>query len=57
MSIRKQSKIIEKIKNEVSIFINDYCGHAQGKRILHESEFKRRYVYSPLKYFHEELGI
>lgn len=29
----------------------------KGTRLLHKREFERRYGFSPLKYFHEELGI
>lgn len=50
-------KNIQKIKLEATSFISDYCLHIRGEQILHENEFKRRYMYSPLKYFHRELGL
>lgn len=29
----------------------------KGEKPLHKKEFDRRYGFSPLKYFHKELGI
>lgn len=48
---------LERIKKEALDFLEDYMKHMKGIRVLHSSEFKRRYQYSPLKYFHCELGL
>lgn len=48
---------LERIKKESLIFVEDYMKCMRGEKILHTSEFKRRYGFSPLKYFHKELGI
>jgi len=36
---------------------NEYIAHIMERRIQHPSEFKRRYTYSSLQYFHKELGL
>ena len=46
-----------KIRQDSINFVNDYIYHNNKTKILHPSEFKRRYEYSSLKYFHKELGI
>lgn len=46
-----------KIQHEAIEFLNQYIAHVAGQKLLHSEEFKRRYQYSPLKYFHKELGI
>ena len=48
---------LEKIKQEALDFVEDYVAHIRGVRKLHKREFDRRYSFSPLKYFHKELGI
>lgn len=48
---------LEKIRREVLEFVKDYKEHMNGTKSLHPSEFKRRYAFSPLRYFHKELGI
>ncbi len=48
---------LEKIKKQALIFVEDYVKHIEGKKKLHPSEFKRRYQFSTLQYFHGELGI
>lgn len=48
---------IEKIKREALAFVEDYTAHIEGKKMLHPREFQRRYSFSPLKYFHQELGL
>ena len=50
-------KNIRKIKDEALAFVDDYVNHIKGITVLHLKEFARRYQYSPLKYFHKELGI
>ena len=48
---------LEKIKKEASAFVEEYVNHIKGVKVLHKREFERRYSFSPLKYFHEELGV
>ena len=48
---------LEKIKKEALDFVEDYVAHMRGVKRLHKREFDRRYGFSPLKYFHKELGI
>ena len=48
---------LERIKKEALDFVEDYVAHMNGIRLLHKKEFDRRYRFSPLKYFHKELGI
>ena len=48
---------IERIMKEALGFVEDYMSHVNGTKKLHPNEFSRRYGYSPLKYFHKELGI
>ena len=48
---------LEQIKREALCFVEDYVAHRRGSRLLHKREFDRRYGFSPLKYFHKELGI
>lgn len=46
-----------RIKKEALNFVEDYIAHMKGEKPLHKKEFDRRYGFSPLKYFHKELGI
>ena len=48
---------LPRIKREALEFVEDYIAHMKGTNVLHPEEFRRRYRYSPLKYFHRELGI
>ena len=48
---------LERIKREALNFVEDYVTHVKGIKELHKREFERRYGFSPLKYFHKELGI
>lgn len=48
-------KNLNKIKRQALRFVQDYIDHISGKRLLHLKEFKRRYQYSTLQYFHKEL--
>ena len=48
---------LERIKKEALAFVEDYVELVKGTRVLHTKQFYRRYVFSPLKYFHKELGI
>ena len=54
---RETIKHLEQIKKEALDFVEDYIAHINGTRKLHNVEFKRRYAFSPLKYFHKELNI
>ena len=38
-------------------YVEDYVKHMKGIQKLSVQEFKRRYSFSPLQYFHNELGI
>ena len=48
---------IKRIKREALEFVEDYVKHVKGIQKLSVQEFKRRYSFSPLQYFHNELGI
>ena len=48
---------LKRINREALLFVEDYVLHMKGIKFLHAKEFARRYQYSPLKYFHKELGI
>lgn len=48
---------LEQIKKEALDFVEGYINHHKGTSPLDPNEFKRRYAYSPLQYFHAELGI
>ncbi len=50
-------KNIGRIRQEAESFVQDYINHTTGVEKISEEEFKRRYYYSPLPYFHQELGI
>ena len=48
---------IKRIKREALNFVEDYMAHVQEIKKISPQEFRRRYSYSPLQYFHKELGI
>lgn len=48
---------LNRIKEEALQFVEDYVAHMKGIKFLSPEEFRRRYTYSPLKYFHNELLI
>ena len=50
-------KYLDRIKEEAMTFVEEYVQHVSGSRKMGPREFKRRYTYSPLIYFHQELGI
>lgn len=50
-------KNIKRIVSEANRFVDDYVLHHKKEKLLHMSEFNRRYRFSPLQYFHKELGI
>ena len=46
-----------KIKKQALQYVEDYIAHVRGTNPLSYQEFNRKYNYSTLKYFHNELGI
>lgn len=54
---RETMRNLERIKREALGYVEAYVAHMNQEKMLHPAEFRRRYQYSPLKYFHEELGI
>ncbi len=48
---------IYKIVKDALSFLEDYIMYHTGKKILDKREYEKRYRYSSLKYFHNELGI
>lgn len=48
---------LKKIKKEALKFVEDYMKHMTKQQLLSLQEFKRRYSFSPLQYFHKELNI
>lgn len=51
------NKNIAIIQQEVYEYLQGYINHINGTQVMHPSQFKRKYQYSTLKYFHLELGI
>lgn len=47
----------EKIKREALQYVEDYVAHIKGSEIIHPETFQRKYGFTTLQYFHEELGI
>lgn len=45
------------IGHDANKFVQDYVNHCTGIQPLNRHEYQRRYEFSPLKYFHEQLGI
>ena len=45
------------IQKEAMEFVDEYVQYIKGMSQLSNEEFKRRYQFSPLKYFHKELGV
>ncbi|MBQ8804000.1 MAG: hypothetical protein IJZ53_10220 [Tyzzerella sp.] len=50
-------KNLEKIKQEALKYVEDYVSHINRSKLLHPAEFKRKYAFSTLSYFHDELGL
>lgn len=48
---------INRIQQEAQEFVDDYITYMKGNEKISKEEFKRRYRFSTLKYFHKELGI
>ncbi len=54
---RETIRNLKRIKREALQYVEDYVSCMTGNKRLHSSEFKRRYQYTALKYFHLELEI
>lgn len=52
----KVIKNLDRIKRDSLQYLEQYCNHHRGISVLSSREY-RKYRYSPLKYFHKELGI
>ncbi len=52
-------RLEQTIKQEISDYIEMYIDYkkARNKKPISRAEFRTRYHYSTLKYFHEELGV
>ena len=50
-------RCFERIKREALEYVEDYIAYVSGIKKISTEEFKRRYEYSTLLYFHKELGI
>lgn len=48
---------IKRIASEAISYVDCYVNHVKKINILGDKEFQRKYLYSTLKYFHNELGI
>lgn len=45
------------IKNEAEKYVDGYVNDMMNRKIIHKKEFKRKYQFSTLKYFHKELKV
>ena len=50
-------KNLSEIKKKALEYVEDYVAHVNKTCIIHPAEFKRKYGFSTLRYFHEELGL
>ena len=48
---------IKRIARQAQRFVEDYILHEKKVNLLNPAEYDRRYRFSPLKYFHKELGL
>lgn len=48
---------IDKIKKGALEYLEDYIDYNLGKNNIHINEYQRRYKYTTLKYFHNEIFI
>ena len=48
---------LERITREAKKYVDEYVEHCKGIRQLHRAAFDRKYRFSTLKYFHNELKI
>lgn len=47
----------EKIKKAALKYVEDYIAHIRKEKVLQPKVFDRKYGFSTLQYFHEELGL
>lgn len=52
-TIRQMPQIVR----AASSYVNNYISHINGSSLLHPNEFKRKYRFSTLSYFHDLLGL
>ncbi len=50
-------KNLDKIKQDALEYVEKYISHIKGIKPMHPAEFKRKYGFSTLQYFHQELGL
>lgn len=50
-------KNLDKIKRDALEYVENYVSNIKGDKPMHPTEFKRKYGFSTLQYFHKELGI
>ena len=50
-------KNLDKIKKDALEYVENYISHMKGIKPMHPAEFKRKYGFSTLQYFHKELGL
>lgn len=50
-------KNIKRIVGEAVDYVDIYIEHVSGRKRLHPKEYRRRYQYSTLPYFHDIMGI
>ena len=50
-------KNLDKIQQDALKYVENYVSHITGNKSMHPAEFKRKYGFSTLQYFHQELGI
>ena len=50
-------KNFERIKREALQYVEDYVEYKNKRKYIHPKEFRRKYTFSTLPYFHKELGI
>lgn len=48
---------INTIKTDALNYVENYMKHITGQVVMHPRAFQRKYRYTTLKYFHEELGL
>ena len=54
---REMRDNIETIVDEAVSYINVYIDHVKGISRLNNRQYRKKYWYTTLKYFHAELGI
>ena len=54
---RETRRNINTIQKQVYDYVTDYINYNKGARKISKQEFNRRYKYSTLQYFHQELNL